>query len=71
LKRLIAMTMGLALLSTAALAEAAYTIAFSVKTVTNDDFQKAIATSIQEAVEKSGNKFLLVTAGDETGVSTR
>jgi ribose transport system substrate-binding protein len=71
LKRLIAMTMGLALLSTAALAETPYTIAFSVKTVTNDDFQKAIATSIQEAVEKSGNKFLLVTAGDETGVSTQ
>lgn len=71
MKRLIAMTMGLALLSTAALAETPYTIAFSVKTVTNDDFQKAIATSIQEAVEKSGNKFLLVTAGDETGVSTQ
>ena len=69
MKRLIAMTMGLALLSTAALAETPYTIAFSVKTVTNDDFQKAIATSIQEAVEKSGNKFLLVTAGEETGVS--
>src|SRR5580658_6142612 len=63
------MTMGLALLSTAALAETPRTIAFSVKTVTNDDFQKAIATSIQDAVEKSGNKFLLVTAGEETGVS--
>ena len=71
MKRLIAMTMGLALFSTAAVAETPYTIAFSVKTVTNDDFLKAIATSIQEAVEKSGNKFLLVTAGDETGVSTQ
>ena len=69
MKRLIAMTMGLALLSTAALADSPYTIAFSVKTITNDDFQKAIATSIQQAVEKSGNKFLLVTAGEETGVS--
>jgi ribose transport system substrate-binding protein len=69
LKRLIAMTVGLALVSTAALAETPRTIAFSVKTVTNDDFQKAIATSIQDAVEKSGNKFLLVTAGEETGVS--
>src|ERR1700733_15061794 len=63
------MTIGLALFSTAALADAPRTIAFSVKTVTNDDFQKAIATSIQDAVEKSGNKFLLVTAGEETGVS--
>jgi ABC-type sugar transport system substrate-binding protein len=69
LKRLIAMVVGLVVLSTAALAETPHTIAFSVKTVTNDDFQKAIATSIQDAVEKSGNKFLLVTAGEETGVS--
>ena len=63
------MALGLALCSAAALAASPYTIAFSLKTVTNDDFQKAIATSIQQAVEKSGNKFLLVTAGDETGVS--
>jgi ribose transport system substrate-binding protein len=47
------------------------TIAFSLKTVTNDDFQKAIATSVQAAVEKSGNKFLLVTAGEQTAVSTQ
>ena len=70
MKRLLAMAMGLALLSTAALAHTPYTIAFSVKTVTNDDFQKAIATSIQNAVEKSGNKFL-GHPGDETGVSTQ
>ena len=69
MRRLLAMALGLALSSTAALADTPYTIAFSLKTVTNDDFQKAIATSIQQAVEKSGNKFLLVTAGDETGVS--
>lgn len=69
LRYFIAMTMGLALLSSAALAETPHTIAFGDKTVTNDDFQKAIATSIQDAVEKSGNKFLLVTAGEETGVS--
>ncbi len=69
MRRLLAMAIGLALSSTVALADAPYTIAFSLKTVTNDDFQKAIATSIQQAVEKSGNKFLLVTAGDETGVS--
>ena len=69
MKRLLAMAIGLALYSGAALAASPYTIAFSLKTVTNDDFQKAIATSIQQAVEKSGNKFLLVTAGDETGVS--
>jgi ribose transport system substrate-binding protein len=48
-----------------------HTIAFSLKTVTNDDFQKAIAKSIQSAVEKTGNKFLLVTAGEQTAVSTQ
>ncbi|HKM44123.1 MAG TPA: sugar ABC transporter substrate-binding protein [Dysgonamonadaceae bacterium] len=45
------------------------TIAFSLKTITNDDFQKAIADSIQKAVEESGNKFELVTAGDQTDVA--
>ena len=69
MKRLVTIALGAALLSTAAFAGSPYTIAFSLKTVTNDDFQKAIATSIQQAVEKSGNKFLLVTAGEETGVS--
>jgi ribose transport system substrate-binding protein len=69
MKRLATIALGIALSSTAALAGSPYTIAFSLKTVTNDDFQKAIATSIQQAVEKSGNKFLLVTAGNETGVS--
>lgn len=48
-----------------------YTIAFSLKTVTNDDFQKAIADSIQKAVEASGNKFMLVTAGEQTAVATQ
>jgi ribose transport system substrate-binding protein len=69
MKRLLAVALGLGLCSTGAFAGAPYTIAFSLKTVTNDDFQKAIATSIQQAVEKAGDKFLLVTAGEETGVS--
>ena len=69
MKRLLAIALGFALSLGRGLADTPYTIAFSLKTVTNDDFQKAIATSIQQAVEKSGNKFLLVTAGDETGVS--
>jgi ribose transport system substrate-binding protein len=48
-----------------------YTIAFSLKTITNDDFQKAIADAIQQNVEASGNTFLLVTAGEQTAVSTQ
>lgn len=47
------------------------TIAFSLKTITNDDFQKAIADSIQKAVEDSGNIFELVTAGDQTNVANQ
>src|SRR5674476_242576 len=47
------------------------TIAFSLKTITNDDFQKAIADSIQAAVEGSGNTFELVTAGDQTNVANQ
>ncbi len=46
-------------------------IAFSLKTVTNDDFQKAIADSVQKEVEAKGCKFTLITAGTETAVSTQ
>lgn len=48
-----------------------YEIAFSLKTVTNDAFQKGIADAIQKNVEDAGHKFTLVTAGDETAVSTQ
>lgn len=48
-----------------------YEIAFSLKTVTNDAFQKGIANAIQQNVEAAGHKFTLVTAGDETAVSTQ
>ncbi|WP_066686362.1 sugar ABC transporter substrate-binding protein [Christensenella intestinihominis] len=51
--------------------EGGKTIAFSLKTITNDDFQKAIADSIQKAVEDSGNTFELVTAGDQTNVANQ
>ena len=72
MRRFMPMILGVALFSVAtafAAAPKVRTIAFSLKTVTNDDFQKAIATSIQKAVEGSGNKFLLVTAGEQTAVS--
>jgi ribose transport system substrate-binding protein len=48
-----------------------YEIAFSLKTITNDDFQRAIADSIKQAVESSGNKFSLVMAGEQTAVATQ
>ena len=46
-----------------------YEIAFSLKTVTNDAFQQAIATAVEEACAAAGVKFTLVTAGSETGVA--
>jgi ribose transport system substrate-binding protein len=48
-----------------------YEIAFSLKTITNDDFQRAIADSIKNAVEASGNKFTLVMAGEQTAVAAQ
>jgi ribose transport system substrate-binding protein len=74
MSRLLKTIMGVTLCSLVAAYAAgpkSYTIAFSLKTVTNDDFQKAIATSIQSSVEKAGDKFLLVTAGEQTAVSTQ
>lgn len=73
MKRLISLFLLLSFVVTGAAFAAgkAYTIAFSLKTVTNDDFQKAIASSIQSAVEAGGHKFLLVTAGEQTAVSTQ
>lgn len=48
-----------------------YTVAFSLKTVTNDAFQQAIADAIEKEVTEAGCKFQLVTAGSETGVATQ
>ena len=46
-------------------------IAFSLKTITNDDFQRAIASSVEKAVKDSGYQFSLVMAGEQTAVSTQ
>jgi ribose transport system substrate-binding protein len=51
--------------------EQQYTIAFSVKTLTNEPFQSAIADSLKNAVEAAGHKFTLVTAGGQTAISTQ
>lgn len=46
-------------------------IAFSLKTITNDAFQKAIADSVEAAAKGAGAKFTLVTAGQQTAVSNQ
>ena len=43
-----------------------YTIAFSLKTVTNDAFQQAIATAVENAAKAAGCEFQLVTVDSET-----
>ena len=48
-----------------------YEIAFSLKTVTNDAFQQAIAAAVESECVAAGAKFTLVTAGTETGVATQ
>jgi ribose transport system substrate-binding protein len=48
-----------------------FEIAFSLKTVTNDAFQQAIATAVENECKAAGAKFTLVTAGTETGVATQ
>ena len=48
-----------------------YEIAFSLKTITNDDFQRAIADSIEKAVRAAGHRFTLVMAGEQTAVATQ
>jgi len=46
-------------------------IAFSLKTITNDAFQKAIADSVEKSAVAAGAKFTLVTAGQQTAVSAQ
>ena len=48
-----------------------FEIAFSLKTVTNDAFQQSIANAVEAACEANGCEFTLVTAGDETAISTQ
>src|SRR5258708_9519549 len=46
------------------------TIALSLKTITNDDFQKALADAGTATTHSMGHTFLLVPARDKTPVST-
>ena len=79
MKKLLGMLLVAALLVSLALGVSAegikankeYTVAFSLKTVTNDAFQQAIADAIEKEVTEAGCKFQLVTAGSETGVATQ
>ena len=47
------------------------TIALSLKTITNDPFQKSLADAVEQSVEEAGHNFELVLAGDETAIATQ
>lgn len=73
MKRILAIALAFVMvfaLCAAANAEGAK-IGYSLKTITNDDFQLALYTAIQEAVEASGNEFVPAIAETQTGVATQ
>jgi len=48
-----------------------YTIGFSTKTITNNEFQRVMAEAAQKAVEDAGHEFVLTLSGGELEVSAQ
>lgn len=73
MKRIMTLVLALAMLMTmCAFASAeGYTIGYSLKTITNDDFQLALYNAVKGAVEASGNTFVEAIAETQTGVATQ
>lgn len=74
MKRIMTLVLAIAMLLTVcacASAEGGYTIGYSLKTITNDDFQLALYTAVKDAVEASGNTFVEAIAETQTGVATQ
>ena len=71
MKRILTLVLALVMmLSVCAFAED-YTIGYSLKTITNDDFQLALYNAVKTAVEESGNTFVEAIAETQTGVATQ
>ena len=73
MKRILTLVLALVMmLSVCALAEdGGWTIGYSLKTITNDDFQLALYNAVKDAVEASGNTFVDAIAETQTGVATQ
>ena len=74
MKRIMTLVIAVAMLlavCACASAEGGYTIGYSLKTITNDDFQLALYTAVKDAVEASGNTFVEAIAETQTGVATQ
>ena len=73
MKRIITLVLALVMLfAVASIASAeGYTIGYSLKTITNDDFQLALYNAVKGAVEASGNTFVDAIAESQTGVATQ
>lgn len=74
MKRIMTLVLAVAMLlavCACASAEGGYTIGYSLKTITNDDFQLALYNAVKGAVEASGNTFVEAIAETQTGVATQ
>ena len=73
MKRILTLVLALVMMLTVcALAEdGGWTIGYSLKTITNDDFQLALYNAVKDAVEASGNTFVDAIAETQTGVATQ
>ena len=75
MKRIMTLVLAVAMLfavcTLASAEEGGYTIGYSLKTITNDDFQLALYNAVKTAVEESGNTFVEAIAESQTGVATQ
>lgn len=73
MKRITTLVLALVLLCAVCAGASAegFTIGYSLKTITNDDFQLALYTAVKDAVEASGNTFVEAIAESQTGVATQ
>ena len=71
MKRILSLVIAMLMLFAVCASAEGHTIGFSLKTITNDDFQLAVYTSIKNAVEASGNTFVDAIAESQTGVAVQ
>lgn len=71
MKRILSLAIALLMLFAVCASAEGYTIGYSLKTITNDDFQLALHNAVKDAVEASGNTFVAAIAETQTGVATQ
>ena len=71
MKRILSLVSAMLMLFAVCASAEGYTIGYSLKTITNDDFQLALHNAVKDAVEASGNTFVAAIAETQTGVATQ